>query len=77
VFPLLYVTTSQAPINLLPPLFATLARYNPVTYVIEGVRALVLTGWSNPAIWQGFVVALVMFVVLVSMTLASFQKTLK
>jgi ABC-2 type transport system permease protein len=77
VFPLLYVTTSQAPINLLPPLFATLARYNPVTYVIEGVRALVLTGWSNPAIWQGFVVALVMFLVLVSLTLASFQKTLK
>jgi len=77
VFPLLYVTTSQAPLNLLPPVFATLARYNPVTYIIEGVRALVLTGWDNPAIWQGFLVACTMFVVLVSLTLASFQKTLK
>ncbi|HEY3783339.1 MAG TPA: ABC transporter permease [Fimbriimonadaceae bacterium] len=77
VFPLLYVTTSQAPKNLLPPLFATLATYNPVTYVIEGVRALVLTGWNNPAIWQGFVVVLVMFVVLVSLTLGSFAKATK
>src|SRR5690242_3446482 len=35
VFPFLYLTTSQAPKQLLPPAFATLASYNPVTYVIE------------------------------------------
>jgi ABC-2 type transport system permease protein len=77
VFPLLYITTSQAPLNLLPPTFAIMARYNPVTYIIEGVRALVLSGWDNPAIWQGFVVALCMFVVLVSLTLGSFRKATK
>lgn len=77
VFPLLYITTSQAPINLLPKTFATLARYNPVTYLIEGVRALVLTNWNNPAIWEGFVVVTIMFVVLVSLALGSFSKTLK
>ena len=77
VFPLLYVTTSQAPLNLLPPTFAAMARVNPVTYLIEGVRALVLSGWNNPAIWQGFAVVSVMFVVLISLTLASFTKALK
>ncbi|HEX8236877.1 MAG TPA: ABC transporter permease [Abditibacteriaceae bacterium] len=48
VFPFLYLTTSQAPKNLLPPVFATFATYNPVTYIIEGTRALVLSNWSHP-----------------------------
>jgi len=77
VFPFLYVTTSQAPINLLPPAFATVAKFNPVTYVIEGVRALVLGTWGDPRIWEGFLVSLVFFVVMTSITLVSFQKTLK
>ena len=77
VFPFLYLTTSQAPKNLLPGWFATVATYNPVTYIIEGVRALVLFGWDRPEIWQGFLVATVLFVVLVSLVVSSFQKTLK
>jgi ABC-2 type transport system permease protein len=77
VFPFLYLTTSQAPMELLPPTFRVIATYNPVTYVIEGVRALVLTGWGNPAIWQGFAVVSVMCVVMVSLTMLSFQKALK
>jgi ABC-2 type transport system permease protein len=77
VFPFLYLTTSQAPKNLLPPLFATLATYNPVTYIIEGTRALVLSNWSHPAIWQGFVVATILFVVMVALTVQSFRNTLK
>ncbi len=77
VFPFLYLTTSQAPMNLLPPAFRLFATYNPVTYVIEGVRALVLNSWSAPAIWQGFLVASVLFVIMVSFTLSSFNRTLK
>lgn len=77
VFPFLYLTTSQSPKSLLPPTFATIATYNPVTYIIEGTRALVLSSWSDPAIWQGFVVAIVLFVILVALTLSSFRKALK
>jgi ABC-2 type transport system permease protein len=77
VFPLLYITTSQAPRELLPPTFATLTSYNPVTYIIEGIRALVLDGWGSPAIREGFLAAGGMFVVLVTFTLLSFKKTLK
>ncbi len=77
VFPFLYLTTSQAPMQLLPPTFRLIATYNPVTYIIEGVRALVLSNWSNPAIWQGFAVAGVLFGVMVSLTVGSFQKALK
>jgi ABC-2 type transport system permease protein len=77
VFPFLYITTSQAPKELLSPTFATLATYNPVTYVIEGVRALVLYGWGSPAVGEGFLTVLVLFFALVSLTLASFQKAVK
>ena len=77
VFPFLYLTTSQAPMHLLPPLFRTLATYNPVTYIIEGVRALVLSGWGDPAILKGYAVATVMFMVLVAVALASFKKVVK
>jgi ABC-2 type transport system permease protein len=77
VFPFLYLTTSQTPKNLLPHAFAEVVSYNPVTYIIEGVRALVLSGWNAPAVWQGFVVAAALFIVLVSLTLASFRKALK
>ncbi len=77
VFPFLYLTTSQAPKALLPPAFRTIVTYNPVTYIVEGVRALVLDGWGNPAIWQGFLVAGILFVVMVSLTLASFKSALK
>lgn len=77
VFPFLYLTTSQAPKHLLPETFATVATYNPVTYIIEGTRALVLGGWGDVAIVQGFGVAVVLFVVLVTLTLLSFKKALK
>ena len=77
VFPVLYLTTSQAPMDLLPPIMQTIAKINPVTYIIEGVRALVLDSWGNPAVWQGFLVAASLFVIMTSFTLVSFQKALK
>jgi ABC-2 type transport system permease protein len=77
VFPFLYVTTSQMPKNLLPPAFATAAALNPVTNILEGVRALVLYGWSDQSVWMGFLTAVILFVVMVSFTLASFRKALK
>jgi ABC-2 type transport system permease protein len=77
VFPFLYLTTSQAPLQLLPPTFAAIARVNPITYIIEGVRALVLTGWGAPAIWQGYLVATIFFVAMVSWTLLSFRKAIR
>lgn len=77
VFPFLYLTTSQAPKELLPDTFRTIATFNPVTYIVDGTRALVLVGWDSPAIWQGFLVAGILFVVMVSLTLASFRAALK
>jgi ABC-2 type transport system permease protein len=77
VFPFLYITTSQMPKEFLPKTYATLVAYNPVTYVLEGVRSLMNTGWGDPAIMQGFLVSIGVFVVMLIATLASYQKSLK
>ncbi len=44
-FPLLFLTPNFVPFERLTPLMRALARANPVSYVIEGLRSLVLEGW--------------------------------
>jgi len=44
-FPLLFLTPNFVPFELLTPLMEALARINPVSYIIEGLRSLVLEGW--------------------------------
>lgn len=77
MFPLLYITTGQMPKELLPDWYATLVAFNPVTHVLEAVRALMNKGWNSPEIWKGFVVVVILFVAMVSITLTSFKKTVK
>jgi ABC-2 type transport system permease protein len=44
-FPLLFLTPNFVPFERLTPVMEALARINPVSYVIEGLRSLVLEGW--------------------------------
>src|SRR5437868_966375 len=44
-FPLLFLTPNFVPFDRLTPVMEALARANPVSYVIEGLRSLVLQGW--------------------------------
>jgi ABC-2 type transport system permease protein len=58
-FPLLFVTmflsSSSLPRNLLKVAwFHDVATYNPVSYLIEGVRSLIITGWDGRALALGF-----------------------
>ncbi len=45
-FPLLFLTPNFVPFDRLSPLMEALARANPVSYVIEGLRSLVIEGWD-------------------------------
>jgi ABC-2 type transport system permease protein len=45
-FPLLFLTPNFVPFDLLTPVMEALARVNPVSYVIEGLRSLVIEGWE-------------------------------
>jgi ABC-2 type transport system permease protein len=44
-FPLLFLTPNFVPFDRLSPVMETLARINPVSYVIDGLRSLVIEGW--------------------------------
>ena len=65
MFPLLFVlvflSSSSLPRNLIETdWFRTVATYNPVSYLIEGIRSLIITGWDCEALALGFGVAAAM-----------------
>jgi ABC-2 type transport system permease protein len=59
-FVLMFLSSQSLPRNLIEQdWFRTIATYNPVSYLIEGVRSLVITGWDGEALALGFGFALV------------------
>ena len=66
-FPFAFLTTSFLPQEALSGWLSTVADWNPVTYLLAGMRALILTGWDDE-ILEGF--AAIAGVGAVSMTLA-------
>ena len=45
-FPLLFLTPNFVPFDRLSSLMQTLARINPISYVIVGLRGLIIDGWN-------------------------------
>jgi ABC-2 type transport system permease protein len=68
-FPLLFLTPNFVPFELLTPLMETLARLNPVSYVIEGLRSLVIEGWDLDKIAACLGVIIAMGLVLTALSL--------
>ena len=63
-FPLFFVLLFLSSMSLPRPLieqdwFRFIATYNPVSYLIEGIRSFIITGWDGEAIALGFGVAAV------------------
>lgn len=53
--------------------FRSIADVNPVSYLIEGIRSLVIGGWDGPALAKGFGVA----IVLAGLFLAAAERALR
>jgi ABC-2 type transport system permease protein len=68
-FPLLFLTPNFVPFDRLTPLMEALARANPVSYVIEGLRSLVIQGWDLDKLGACVLVILVMGVALTGLSL--------
>ncbi|MGI8715428.1 MAG: ABC transporter permease [Solirubrobacteraceae bacterium] len=68
-FPLLFLTPNFVPFDRLSPLMNTLAHVNPISYVIVGVRALVIDGWVTGQLLVCVGVILGMVVLLTGLSL--------
>lgn len=78
VFPLMFVTLFLSSSNMPRDLiaigwFREVATYNPVSYLVEGMRSLIITGWDGEALAQGFGWAVVVGVVSWSVAVVSLR----
>jgi ABC-2 type transport system permease protein len=81
MFPLLFVafflTSMNTPRNLIRiAWFRDVATANPISYLIEGVRSLIITGWEWQALALGFGVAVVTIVVAVALAARALEARL-
>jgi ABC-2 type transport system permease protein len=53
-FPLLFLSSAFAPKEFFAPWLEFLATINPVTYILEGMRSLVIEGWDWSALAAAF-----------------------
>ncbi len=62
-FPFLFLTSSYVPRDQLSGWLDTVAGWNPVTYLLEGLRSLALSGWHWDDIGRAFLALLVVFLI--------------
>ena len=77
-FPLFFVAIFLSSINLPRDLigqdwFRVIATINPISYLVEGIRSLVITGWDPQALILGFGFALAIVVVAIGGATASLK----
>jgi ABC-2 type transport system permease protein len=66
-FVLLFLSSSSLPRPLIEhEWFRTIATYNPVSYLIEGIRSFIIDGWDGEALALGFGFALAIVVLAVA-----------
>jgi ABC-2 type transport system permease protein len=70
-FPLFFVLLFLSSMSLPRPLieqdwFRFIATYNPVSYLIEGIRSFIITGWDGEALALGFGIAVAVSVLAVT-----------
>ena len=81
IFPLLFVTlflsSSSLPRNLIKtPWFRDVATYNPVSYLIESLRSLVIKGWDAQALALGFGFSIALLIITLALSEASMRTRL-
>lgn len=67
-FPFAFLTTAFMPMDVLTGWLATIAKYNPVTYLLDALRSLLLVGWDAKTLFIG--IGAVLGVGIVSQSLA-------
>jgi ABC-2 type transport system permease protein len=74
IFVFLFMSSMALPRDLIQTdWFQTIATYNPVSYLIEGIRSLLITGWDAEALALGFGFAVAILAVALTIATASIK----
>ena len=76
-FPFAFLTTTFLPKEALTGWLSTVATYNPVTYVLDGLRSLILEGWEWEALAKGLGATLALTVVSFGLASAALRGRIK
>ena len=74
-FPLLFLSTAVMPKFLLPPWVQTVATYNPMSYIADALRGLIIPGFDLTTLAYGLLTILVVGAVSLSATTSMFRRT--
>jgi len=74
LFPFTFITTAQLPLSLLSGWYKIAVELNPITYVLEGFRALASEGWNGTELGHSFLAAALIAVVTIGAALLSFRR---
>ena len=77
-FLLLFISTAFMPANLLPGWLETAAKFNPVDYMIQGMRGLMIDGWSDALVNMGLGLAMAAGIgmVLIAVNMRVYRRTI-
>ena len=73
-FPLTFLTASFVPLELLDGWLATAAKLNPITYVLEAMRATLNSGWDGALIGQGIAATLILAALMYGLAIAALRR---
>lgn len=63
IFAVFFLSSMSMPRDLISiDWFRTVATWNPASYLVEGLRSLVITGWDGTALWRGLAVGVAVLV---------------
>lgn len=68
-FPLTFLTATFVPVSLLSGWIKTAAQYNPITYLLEAMRSLLMNGWEAEVLMRGLAASLALGAILFTFAL--------
>ncbi len=73
--PLTFASSAMFPTQMMPNWLASIARWNPVSFAVEPMRSLVVSGWSWGLLWLNLVVLVAFGVVMTGIATSLFRRS--
>jgi ABC-2 type transport system permease protein len=72
-FPLTFLTATFVPVSLLSGWIKTAAAVNPITYLLEAMRSLLMNGWEGDVLVKGLLACLILGVLMFAFALSGLR----